>query len=117
MTVRVTETEVEKLIDVDSNIDVSVFITAANQLIDDVLAGAGFTEAELKEIERWLSAHFVALRQRQLTAEWFGAAKEQYGGNFGKGLEFTQYGQTVKVLDTSGRLAKVGKPKMGFFAL
>jgi hypothetical protein len=114
---RVTEAEVEAIIDVDSSISATAFITAANLLIDEVLSGEGMDDDYLKEIERWLAAHFVAMRQRQLKAQWLGTAKEEYIGAVGKGLDFTQYGQTVKLLDTSGKLAKVGKPQMGFYAL
>ena len=114
---RVTEADVEAIIEVDSSIDVDVFITTANTLIAEILDGAGYSEAYLTEIEKYLSAHLVSLRQRQLTGQKFGDADEKYAGKFGMGLEFTQYGQFVLNLDTSGRLKKSGKPKVEFIAL
>ena len=117
MAVRVTEADVEKLIDVDSFIDVDPFITAANLIVDEVLSGEGYTDAYLTEIERWLAAHLVAMRQRQITGEDYGEAGVKYGGKFGVGLDFTQYGQQVKILDTSGKLASTGKPKIKFHVI
>jgi hypothetical protein len=116
---RATEADVEKLLDVDSDIDVDAFITEANALIEQVLSSAGYTEAYLTIIETNLAAHFVALhpRMRQLTQEKFGDATQTFGGKFGDQLKFTQFGQKVLQLDTSGVLAKTGKIKMMLEAL
>lgn len=107
MAERVTVDEVKKLIDTELS-DVAPFIKAANLTIDEHLLNDGIGAALLKEIERWLSAHFVAMRERQLTSETAGDAANQYGGSFGMGLNFTQYGQQVRLLDPTGKLANAG---------
>lgn len=114
---RATEADVEKIIEVDSSIDVDAFITTANTFIDEALSDAGYSEAYLTQIEIWLSAHLVALRERQLTGQKMGDADEKYGGKFDMGLKFTQYGQWVLMLDISGILQKTGMPKVIFEAL
>lgn len=104
MAERVTSDEVKKLIDTEIS-DLSPFIKAANLTVNQYIQNDGLGTALLKEIERWLTAHFVAMRERQLTSETVGDAANQYGGNFGMGLDFTQYGQQVKMLDATGKLA------------
>lgn len=106
---RVTDAEVKEII--ETNLDTTPFITTANALINETLLEAGYTEDYLTQIELYLSAHFVALRERQLTKEKLSEAEDTYGGKFGTGLDFTQYGQMVKVLDVSGILSKLGKAK------
>jgi len=114
---RVTVAEVQEIMDTGSLTDaqVTAFITAANLTVTDKLGGStALSAAQLKEIERWLSAHFVAMRERQVADEKIGEASVKYGGQFGKMLDFTQYGQQVKILDTTGTLANIGKRKATF---
>ena len=54
MAARVTDAGVKTIL--DTTIDTSPFITAANLLIDYHLLGQGLTEAVLTEIERWYAA-------------------------------------------------------------
>ena len=113
---RITSTDVEKLIEVDSAIDIDPFIEMANALIDETIL-SDYTETYLSLIETWLSAHFVALRQRQLSNEQLGEIGVTYAGQFGQGLDFTQYGQQVKLLDWKGQFSKIGKKVISFTAL
>jgi hypothetical protein len=72
----------------------------------------------LKEIERWFTAHLIAAtRDQQPQAEKDGGASITYQGKTGMGLNSTYYGQTVKTLDTTGALAKVGKRVITFHAV
>lgn len=106
---RVTSDEVKKIIDIDSSItDLSPFITIANLLVTDKLAGSGQSEDLLKEIERWLAAHFVAIRDPRAKSESIGGISITYAGNTGEGFRSTLYGQTALSLDTTGILAKLG---------
>ena len=114
---RVTEADVEEIIEVDSSIDVSVFIISAHIIVEKLLSSSGYEEDQLTEIERWFSAHLVAIRQGQIINEKIGEAQVAYGGNYGQGLDFTKYGQQVKILDTSGYFEKLGKRKVFFEAL
>lgn len=109
---RVTGIEVKEIIKTSLSASaVEVFITPANLIVTKNLASLGTVDSDtLKEIERWLSAHFLASSnfERQKTQEKIGDASANYGGQFGLKLDFTQYGQMVKTLDNSGVLSKLG---------
>ncbi len=101
---RVAATEVKEIISTDlSDAVVDTFITAANLVVTDALGGQSLDAALLKEVERWLSAHFLACtRAQQAQAEGAEGANITYQGQTGKGLDATLYGQQVKVLDPTG---------------
>lgn len=109
---RVTETEVRVII-TTSLTDLSPFITVANQMIDAKLLSYGYTDAELKEIERWLSAHFVSVVDPKLIEEEIGDSKDKHAlPKMIPGLQGTVYGQQVLVLDRSGILnSTIGKKR------
>jgi len=107
---RVTEVEVEKIIEVDSSLDLAVFITAANTVVNDNLTGSalGIAAATLKEIERWLAAHFTQIRSGSLVASEKAdvvAQSNQY--KLGLNLQSTMYGQQAMMLDPSGTLSRL----------
>lgn len=105
---RVTSEEVLEIIDTDLT-NISAFIIAANLIITDRLNDAGLSDDHLKEIERWLSAHFIAIRDPKIRSEATDDAQAAYEiGNLGKGLEFTSFGQQVLVLDTTGKMKAIG---------
>ncbi len=108
---RVTDTEVKKII--ITTTDTTPFITVANQIVTEKISGEStLDDARLKEIEKWLAAHFVASTiERQAKSEKTGNASIVYMGGDGLGLDATTYGQQVKVLDTTGTLAQIGKRK------
>jgi hypothetical protein len=111
MTERVTGDQVKKIIDTTLIAsEISLFIKAANLLVTDWLGNSGLTEPHLKEIERWLSAHLVAIRSQDSVskAEKTGDASITRHGQTGLGLDFTPYGQQVKVLDITGTMANLG---------
>lgn len=118
---RATEADVEAIYAgyIDSAVDIDSFIDTANVLVTEVLTGAGLSDDLLKEIEAYLAAHLVALSppMRQLTQEKFGDATQAMGGKFGDLLKFSQFGQMVLVLDTSGRFQKSGKTNIILEAL
>jgi len=112
---RVTAAEVRQILPVPStgdgsvdNTDLGAIIDVANRLVTDVLGSAGLSTARLKDVELYLAAHLLTIREMD-----FGATIEQkvnetwaqYGGRLKSGLEFTRFGQTALVLDTSGKLA------------
>ena len=112
---RVVGQEVKEIIDTDkTNIEVEPFIAASNAMIEEHLVGQGLGAALLKEIERWLAAHFLAIADPREDFVWIGEARARFGGKFGLGLDFTAYGQQVKMLDTTGILANMGKPRASF---
>lgn len=115
---RTNATDVKIVISTDlSDAVVNSFITTANALVTDVLIGSGLSSTLLIEIEKWLTAHLLAMsRERQAQNKKVGKASENYG-KFGLRLDATTYGQTVLTLDSSGRFASLGKPKAVFEAI
>lgn len=109
---RVSGTEVKTIITtIKTAAEVENFITPANLLISDVLSGSGFGTTRLAEIEKWLSAHFVAIDDgsARVAEKEIGEAKDKYEGKTDMGLKFTRYGQQAMMLDTTGALANLGK--------
>ena len=101
------------------------FIAVATNLVTNVVAIADCTPAmtadELKEVERWLAAHFAwirdpgALRARIGDAEaWHYSASVTTA--WGKGLALTPYGQQAMVFDRSGALSSMGLRRATFRA-
>ena len=111
---RVTEMEVQAILDESVSVDdITVFITGANILVTKKMASSGLDDDQLKEIERWLTAHMMSMsvRARATSKEKVGDVSVEYAGQFGKGLEATPYGQMVLALDTTGTMTNLGKKK------
>lgn len=108
MAYRVTDTEVKKII--DTTITTTPFIRSANLVVTDRLVGQGLSTDMLKEIELWLAAHFVAIRDKQFVKRKIGDAEDTYQvGKLGEGLKATEFGQQVILLDSTGILSRAGK--------
>ena len=89
---------------------VEAYINSATRLIDTAFTDGVLGEEILTEIEMWLAAHMIASTREQQTAEAkAGQTSVKYQGQTGLGLDSTMYGQTVKILDTTQRLADLGK--------
>ncbi len=103
---RVTSSEVKALI--TTSFDVDPLIATANLIVDEVLVGQGMTDARLKTIELWLSAHFVAVAEERgaLMSSNKGSSEETYKIEVGEGLRMTRFGQQALALDTTGILAE-----------
>ena len=109
---RVTEAEVKKIVSTTlTNEEITPFLTAANVLITDILTNEGYGNSLLKEIEKWLAAHLVAIRDPQIEKEKIGEVDATYQGKTGLGLNHTSYGQQVMVLDHHGKLAEIAQSK------
>ncbi len=128
MAIRTTQQLVAGIIEVDSQSisDLSPFILTASELVDEVCATklkadgtAYYTDVRLELIERWLAAHFYAIRDPRKDMEKAGKVFERNQYKLGLGLEVTTYGQQAKFLDTAGGLAALdeaaktgGKPRL-----
>lgn len=102
---RVTEAEVRMICEVDTAITgatFDVFISAANILVNGIV---GLPAATLKEIERWLSAHFVSIRDQRVSSESAGVS-QSFQVSLGLNLQVTMYGQQALMLDTTGYLLR-----------
>lgn len=113
-TYRVTSEEVEDILQFDSTIeDLTPFIAAAEQLVTRMCANApapaNYSAAELKEIERWLAAHFIAIRSPRYLSESLGPQSHSIALQVGLNLGLTPYGQQAMLLDVFGGLAYIDK--------
>jgi len=109
MAVRVTDADVEALVDVDSSIGLTPFIAAANELVTELCTDSGYTDARLTMIEAWLAAHFYMLRDQAVAQEKAGSVAVTYQYKIGLQLAQTKQGQTAMMLDTAGNLAAASK--------
>src|SRR3990167_9686247 len=96
---RATEAEVKEIIGTPlTNSQVAPFLTAATLLVDGLLADEGYPVALLAEIERWLAAHFVAVRDPRVSREAIGQGTTAFHGQSKLRLDHTPYGQQVMLL-------------------
>lgn len=111
MSVRVTATEVKEILDTTlTDAIVDVFIVVGSQLTDRVTlndTGSLMNAAELKELERWLSAHFAAIKDVRSASEKAGSVSQKFQYKVDLNLNQTQYGTTALILDVTGYLAKL----------
>lgn len=118
MTNRVAPEEVKAIMDnvTVPSIDMDTYILGANTLVNTAL-GTGDSPI-LKEIERWLAAHLIAItRERMALKEEAGTAKITYIGEYGKGLNSTPYGQMVMILDLTGKMANLMLKTASIYAI
>lgn len=109
---RTTPDAVKSIIDFDPSIDdITPFINTANSLVTEQCALiTTYDDVRLELIERWLSAHFIAVRDPRYVAENIGAAGGSYQqGQIGANLAATTYGQQVLLLDSAGGLARISE--------
>ncbi len=107
MAVRTTSDAVKKIIEVeDTDLDLTPFITAANELVTELCSDSSYSTTRLTVIETWLAAHFFAVREPRLSSENAGVSVS-YQGKVEMHLEATIYGQQVMMLDTAGDLASL----------
>ena len=99
--------------------DLDVFIGVANDIVTTDLTGNNYSDARLKNIELYLSAHFACLKYRQPMNMIIGDSEDDYRNSLKIGYNQTVYGQQAITLDTSGTLAEASKNgfKAGFDTL
>jgi hypothetical protein len=102
---RVTDSEVKGIL--DTTIETYPFIQTANHIVNTNLGGL-LAETTLKQIELWLAAHLACMMDPRESRVKAGEAEATFEGKTDMGLNFTRYGQMVKLLDTTGRLSTLG---------
>lgn len=107
MSTRVSEEEVKAIIDTTVTTEgVTPFLRTANVLVTEVIGtDADYTTDLAREIELWLAAHLVALRDPRVKSEKLGDGAATYHGESGVGLRHTPYGQQVLAMDLFGKFA------------
>lgn len=108
MTIRVTDSEVFEIIDTSlTNID--PFINSASLIVDGYLLSKGLSDEILKQIELYIAAHLLSLKDPRTKSVGVDVLSESYQGQWGLGLNGTSYGQTAILLDSSGTLGALTK--------
>lgn len=104
--VRVTAAQVMEIISTSqSTAVVNAFINSAHAVVEANLASASLGETLLTQIELWMAAHFLAMKDQRKSAVKVGDLSVTYQGQTGMGLNATQYGQQALAMDTSGTLS------------
>lgn len=111
---RTTSDAVSAIIEVDSSLDLTPFITTANILVTKHCAelNSDYTATELEEIERYLAAHLATLYEPRVTQEGVGSNSKVsawYQHKIDLGLASSHYGQTAMLLDWYGGLAALNE--------
>lgn len=111
MAIRTTSADVALIIEVETSISLDPFIEVASALVDELLVTTPVTydDTRLELIERWLSAHFYAIRDLRRSQERAGSVGELFQFRLGLNLAVTMYGQQVMLIDTAGILAALSK--------
>lgn len=108
---RTTSTAVLNLIELDEGVTVTQFIESANMLVTekcDTVANS-YSVERLEMIERYLAAHFAAVKYPRTTSESAAGTSESYQTSVGMFLELSTFGQHAMILDTGGGLARLNK--------
>lgn len=125
---RVTADEVKEILTIDPTIldaEIDVFIKSANILTNKVATDGPLTDSDhLMEIERWVAAHLVAIRDMRVAQEKAGEVQQSFQYKVDLNFNVTVYGQQALVIDTTGVLAKLqadakngGKIKASLYTL
>lgn len=119
MPARVTPAEVAEIIEYDTTkiTSITAFITVADLMIDNTIDTTLLDTATLKEISRWLSAHFLSMRQREMSSQSIEGTSDSYSTKVDFGLKLTRYGQMAIALDTTGALEGASSGKKASFDL
>lgn len=88
---------------------ITVAIPVSATLVNENLVGQGASEATLRNIELFLSAHFATLAWEKgpLASVKIGEAAERYHDIYEAGFSSTRFGQQALLLDQSGKLAEM----------
>ena len=97
--------------------DLGSALTTANTYVTEQLADAGLSDALLIEIEKYLAAHFVVLRDLPGGVDEQTIDRDQEKFSQAEGLKKTQFGQIAITLDVSGTLRNAGQPAPSFQVL
>lgn len=116
MAIRVTTEEVAAVLPSGISVpDISPFISTANLIVEENLVGKGMSDARLKEIEKYLSAHFAMVTTGELKLRKVGDATDEFARtSMIEGLRGTSFGQQAVSLDSSNTLIDIDKKDSSF---
>lgn len=104
---RNTSAEVQELTDFTR--DCTVFVRAADLIVNESLLDQGLSEARLKMIALYLAAHFATISEERgaLSASTMGESAERFHNVYKEGFKSTRFGQQALALDPTGILAEL----------
>lgn len=107
---RVNASDMAGIVEVPTGFNWTPLIADANTMVNHFLSGAGYTEAILTLIEKYMAAHLATLYVEKggLTSVQVGESKDTYAQTSGHGLRSTRFGQMALNLDTAGKLSALG---------
>jgi len=118
MAARVTASQVKVIIETALNDSVvEACIETATSIVDEIAAAnPDVPDARLALIEKWLAAHFVAIRDPRTSSEGVagGGTESYHTFQTDLGYASTQYGQQAISLDPTGALARAAGKKPRF---
>jgi len=106
---RTSSAAVAAIIETEVSIDLTPFIEAANHIVTRVCTDSDYADTELELIERWLAAHFYAIRDPRVADEAAGSVSQRFQYKVDLNLSVTTYGQQAMMLDTEGNLATLSR--------
>ena len=111
MSVRTTTILVEGIIEVNSAIVLTPFISAANSIVTQCCTNltSDYTDAQLIIIETWLSAHFYTVRDMRVESEKAASMGEKFQSKVDLGFATSHYGQMAMILDWKGGLSALNE--------
>lgn len=109
MSYRITDSDVEELVEVDASISLTPFIAASEELVTECCTDSDYSDTRLAMIQAWLCAHLYQLRDQAVSSESAKGVAVTYQHQIGLGLKQTKYGQTAMILDTAGNLSQLDK--------
>src|SRR5206468_2043019 len=95
--------------------DLNPFVQAADAIVQSTLVSNPYYKslpaagALLYQVELWLAAHFVAIRDQRPVTQIVGEVSAHFVNKFDYDLRLTTYGQQACALDASGSLRRMGK--------
>lgn len=122
---RVTIDEVVEILPKTTSLEagqIQAGIDSATCMVDIIAVdcASGLNEACLKQVERYLSAHFVAVSDFSLSTKSEKDAccggMATYGFEFGEGIKGTPFGIMANTLST-GCLASLDAPQVGLYSI
>ncbi len=113
---RTNSTDVQAILgdNYDGSKVLTPFIRTASILVDRVVTcaaakGITLSSEELQEMECYLAAHFYGHHDQMYQSRSTGKASGSFKGQTAMALDGTQYGQTAKMLDSSGCLNSISQ--------
>lgn len=101
----VTEADVLAIMDTSlTESDLVPFLTAADAIVTANLSASTLSTTVLDLIRTYLAAHLACVKSPFAIRKKMDIAEDTYGYKGGKGLDATPYGETVKMLDSTGVL-------------